>query len=86
VRLQHPQGVAVDPRGLVFVADSYNDKLKAINLKTGETRSFSLPYRFQAPEGVSLSQGALWVANTNAHEIVRVDLGNGSCRRIPVGE
>lgn len=86
VRLQHPQGVAVDPRGLVFVADSYNDKLKAINLKTGETRSFSLPYRFQAPEGVSLSQGALWVANTNAHEIVRVDLGNGSCRRIAVGE
>lgn len=85
-RLQHPQGVAADSRGLVFVADSYNSKLKAINLKTGETRSFNLPYRFHEPEGVSLSQGALWVANTNAHEIVRVDLQNGSCQRIAVGE
>ncbi|TDR43975.1 NHL repeat-containing protein [Tahibacter aquaticus] len=86
-RLQHPQGVATDPRGLVFVADSYNSKLKAINLKSGETRSFSLPYRFHEPEGVSLSQNALWIANTNAHEIVRVDLANsGSCQRIAVGE
>ncbi|HSX61895.1 MAG TPA: thioredoxin-like domain-containing protein [Tahibacter sp.] len=86
VRLQHPQGVAVDPRGLVFVADSYNSKLKAINLKNGETRSFSLPYRFHEPEGVSLAGGALWIANTNAHEIVRVDLANGSCQRVAVGE
>lgn len=85
-RLQHPHGVAADPRGLVFVADSYNSKLKAINLKTGEMRAFNLPYRFHEPEGVSLGQGALWVANTNAHEIVRVDLQNGSCQRIAVGE
>jgi len=86
VRLQHPLSVAVDPRGLVFVADSYNSKLKAINLKSGETRSFNLPYRFHEPEGVSASHGALWVANTNAHEIVRVDLSNGSCQRIAIGE
>lgn len=86
VRLQHPQGLAVDPRGLVFVADSYNSKFKAINLKNGETRSFNLPYRFHEPEGVSLSQGALWIANTNAHEIVRVDLSNGSCHRVAIGE
>lgn len=86
VRLQHPLGVATDPRGLIFVADSYNSKLKAINLKNGETRSFNLPYRFHEPEGVSLSHGALWVANTNAHEVVRVDLASGTCERIAVGE
>lgn len=86
VRLQHPQGIAIDPRGLVFVADSYNSKLKAINLKNGETRSFNLPYRFHELEGVSLGQGALWIANTNAHEIVRVDLTNGSCHRVAIGE
>lgn len=86
VRLQYPQGIAIDPRGLVFVADSYNSKLKAINLKNGETRSFNLPYRFQEPEGVSLAAGALWIANTNAHEIVRVDLASGSCQRVPIGE
>ncbi|MEO8672933.1 MAG: thioredoxin-like domain-containing protein [Tahibacter sp.] len=86
VRLQHPLGLCVDPRGLVFVADSYNDKLKALNLKSGEVRAFNLKYRFSQPEGVSIGAGALWVANTNLHEIVRVDLGTGACQRIPVGE
>lgn len=86
VRLQHPLGVATDPRGLIFVADSYNSKLKAINLKSGETRTFNLPCALRQPEGVSCSQGTLWVANTNAHEIVRVDLANGSCRAIAVSE
>ncbi|UXI70348.1 thioredoxin-like domain-containing protein [Tahibacter amnicola] len=86
VRLQHPLGIALDPRGLVFIADSYNGKLKALNVKTGEVRAFNLSYRFNQPEGVSLGQGALWVANTNAHEVVRVDLTDGSCKRIPVGE
>jgi sugar lactone lactonase YvrE len=86
VRLQHPLGLCVDPRGLVFIADSYNSKLKALNVKTGEVRAFNLPYRFQEPEGVSLGAGALWIANTNAHEIVRVDLTNGACKRIAAGE
>ena len=85
VRLQHPLGLCVDPRGIVFIADSYNSKLKALNIKTGEVRAFNLPYRFHEPEGISLGGGALWIANTNAHEIVRVDF-NGTCTRIPVGE
>lgn len=86
VRLQHPLGVCTDPRGLVFIADSYNNRIKALNMRSGEVRSFKLPYSFQQPEGLSLAAGALWVANTNAHEIVRVDLTSGVCKRIPVGE
>ena len=85
VRLQHPLGLCVDPRGIVFIADSYNSKLKALNIKTGEVRAFNLSYRFHEPECISLGGGALWIANTNAHEIVRVDF-NGKCARIPVGE
>jgi len=49
-------------------------------------RAFNLPHRFQQPEGIALAAGALWIANTNAHEIVRVDLATGACRRVPVGE
>jgi len=86
VRLQHPLGVCSDPRGLVFIADSYNDRIKALNLRSGEVRAFNLPHRFQQPEGIALAAGALWIANTNAHEIVRVDLATGACRRVPVGE
>lgn len=40
VLLQHPLGVAVSADGgPVFVADSYNHKLKALNVETGEARA-----------------------------------------------
>ena len=85
-RLQHPLAVCADARGLIFVADSYNGKIKAINMRTGEVRSLNLPYRLQEPAGLALGAGALWVANTNAHEIVRVDLSSGQIRRLTISE
>jgi thiol-disulfide isomerase/thioredoxin len=85
-RLQHPLAACVDPRGLVFVADSYNNKVKAVNLRTGAVRTLNLPYRLQEPAGLAMGAGALWIANTNAHEIVRVDLGNGQIRRLTISE
>lgn len=83
-RLQHPLDVCVDPRGLVFIADSYNAKIKALNLRTGEVRALNLPYRLNEPAGIALAAGALWIANSNAHEILRVDLGSGQIRRLDV--
>jgi hypothetical protein len=85
-RLQHPLAVCADARGLIFVADSYNGKIKAINLRSGDVRALNLPYRLQEPAGLALGAGALWVANTNAHEIVRVDLSNGQIRRLTISE
>lgn len=85
-RLQHPLDVCADPRGLIFVADSYNGKIKALNMHTGELRALNLPYRLSEPSGLSLANSALWIANTNAHEIVRVDLKTGQIRRLTIGE
>lgn len=85
-RLQHPLAACVDARGLVFVADSFNDKIKAVNLRSGEVRALKLPYKLHEPAGLALGAGALWVANTNAHEIVRVDLGNGQIKRLTIAE
>jgi thiol-disulfide isomerase/thioredoxin len=85
-RLQHPLDVCVDPRGLVFIADSYNGKIKALNLRSGEVRALNLPYRLNEPAGVAVAAGALWIANTNAHEIVRVDLSSGQIRRLNFSE
>ncbi len=85
-RLQHPLDVCADPRGLIFVADSYNGKIKALNMRTGELRALNLPYRLSEPSGLSLANSALWIANTNAHEIVRVDLKTGQIRRLTIGE
>ena len=85
-RLQNPLAVCADARGLVFVADSYNGKIKALNLRTAEVRTLNLPYRFNEPGGLSLAAGALWIANTNAHEIVRVDLSSGQVKSVTIGE
>jgi len=85
-RLQNPLAVAIDPRGIVFIADTYNDRIKALSLKNGTVRAINVNYRLMEPGGLSVAAGALWVANTNAHEIVRIDLGTGVGKRVPIGE
>jgi len=87
VRLQYPTALAVDPGGsILWVADTYNNKIKALSLRGGGVRTLALPYRFHEPTGISVGSGSLWIANTNAHEIVRIDTGSGVIRRLPVGE
>jgi thiol-disulfide isomerase/thioredoxin len=83
-RLQNPLGVCVDPRGLAFIADSYNGKIKAQNLRSGEIRALNLPYQLNEPAGISMASNALWIANTNAHEIVRVDLATGQIKHLNI--
>lgn len=85
-RLQHPLAVAVDMRGTIHVADSYNNVIKSIDRKTGRVRSLRLPYRLAQPQGLCLGHNLLWVANTNLHEIVCIDLASGSARHVVVGE
>ena len=85
-RLQNPLAACVDARGLVFIADSYNGKIKALNLRTTELRTLNLPYTLQEPAGIALGANSLWIANTNAHEVVRVDLGSGQIKRLTITE
>lgn len=86
VRLQHPIGVAY-AEGLVFVADTYNNKIKTIHPKSTETKtlvgtkepgSSDSPAQFDEPTGVTYADGKLYVADTNNHAIRVVDLKNGN--------
>ena len=85
-RLQNPLDIAMDPRGIIFIADTYNGKIKALSMKSGAVRALNINYRLVEPGGLSIASGALWVANTNVHEIVRIDLSSGAGRRVPIGE
>jgi hypothetical protein len=83
VRLQHPQGL-VWHEGLVYVADTYNNKIKTVDpqtrvaatfLGTGEagSRDGKDP-TFWEPGGVCVADGKLYVVDTNNHAIRVVDL------------
>lgn len=86
-RLQYPLSIALDPRSpLLWIADTYNNALRMLRLGGGDLRRFDVEYRLQEPAALAASSGALWIANTNAHEIVRVDLESRVARRLPVGE
>lgn len=85
-RLQNPLAVAADPRGTIYVADSYNNSIKLLNRKSGEVRALPMQHQLNEPQGLCVAGNLLWVANTNLHEIVCIDLTSGALRRVPVGE
>ena len=62
----------------LYVADTYNHKIKAINSRTGEVLtvagtgrpgSGNEPAEFHEPAGLAFARGKLYVADTNNHAI-----------------
>ena len=87
VRLQYPMDIAADANGqILWLVDTYNDKLKAVSLRGGGVKSINLAYKFHQPSGIASLPGKLFVANTAAHEVVRIDTSNGQVTRLPIGE
>ena len=80
-RVQHALGV-VHVNGKLYVADTYNSKVKAFDLKSGELTTLVSgrpmgmfgPAVLNEPGGISYASGKLYVADTNAHRIRVVDL------------
>ncbi len=86
-RLQYPLAVAKDPdTAHVWILDSYNNAVRKLKLGGGELARFDIQAKLQCPTAMAATSGALWIANTNAHEILHVDTASGAVRRLPVGE
>jgi hypothetical protein len=83
VRLQHPLGVVFRDE-LLYVADTYNSKIKTIDPATQESTTFlggdESGWRdgpeafFDEPGGLSLGEEKLYIADTNNHVIRVADL------------
>jgi DNA-binding beta-propeller fold protein YncE len=86
-RLQHALGVAGDADGQIYVADTYNSKIKVIDPATNEIsnlfgRGGLGGYRdgdasvaeFDEPGGLDYANGRLYVADTNNHAVRVIDL------------
>jgi DNA-binding beta-propeller fold protein YncE len=83
VRLQHPLGL-VYRNGLLYVADTYNSKIKVVKPETRESSSFlggsvagwqdGHQALFDEPGGLSPAGDKLYIADTNNHAIRVADL------------
>ena len=74
-RLQNPLGITVDAeRNALWIADTYNSKIRRIDLSSNEVSRFKFSQLLDEPGGLSLYRNKLFIANTNAHEVVAVDL------------
>ncbi len=111
-RFQHPLGVALRDETL-FVADTFNHLIRAIDVKTGrvttwlgtprsplstqatsQAASQSIagglavtppePGRFFEPGGLSIAGDTLYVADTNHHRIVAIDMATKQGRVVEV--
>jgi DNA-binding beta-propeller fold protein YncE len=84
-RLQHPLGLALD-EDILYVADTYNSKIKRIDVENGGITSWlgeepgwadGLDPRFNEPGGLSFDDGKLYVADTNNHSVRVIDAITG---------
>ena len=83
VRLQHPLGVT-NYNGLIYVADTYNHKIKIVNPGDNTCITFAgdgqpgfidgKEPRFYEPGGLSFANNKLYIADTNNHAIRVVDM------------
>lgn len=103
VRLQHPLGIACDPVGQgrrprVYVADTYNHRIKALDPATRAVSVVAGTGRpghddgpvarasFYEPGGLSLMDGVVYVADTNNHAIRTITLATGKVGTLPLSQ
>lgn len=83
--LQHPLGVHYS-KGRVYIADSYNHKIKVLDLKTQAVTTLVSDHpcsesecsRLWEPAGVVELNGQLYISDTNNHRILKTDLQTGN--------
>jgi hypothetical protein len=91
-KLQHPLGVTYHD-GTIYVADTYNNKIKAVSAETGAVKTLAGqsksgksddPPAFDEPAGLSYAQGKLYIADTNNNAIRVLDLASGKVSTLTI--
>jgi DNA-binding beta-propeller fold protein YncE len=93
VRLQHPLGISAG-NGALYLADSYNNKIKRLNPETRQVTTWlgSGPARegqgmgpvasLREPGGLCATDSGLYIADTNNHRIAFADWRTGRLRTV----
>ncbi len=91
-KLQHCLEV-VYHEGQIYVADTYNNKIKVVDAKTGVTNTLAgtgepgksdLDPTFDEPAGLAVARGKLYIADTNNHLIRTLDLESGEVKTLAI--
>jgi len=91
-KLQHCLEVVYHD-GQLYVADTYNNKIKVVDAKTGVTNTLAgtgepgksdLEPTFDEPAGLAIAAGKLYIADTNNHLIRTLDLESGEVKTLPI--
>lgn len=84
-RLQYPLDVALDPTApMLWIADSYNNAIGGWHLEGGGLVRFPLDHALRCPLAIASSGAHLWIANTDAHEVLRMDVASGEIVVLPM--
>jgi len=90
-QLYNPYGVAVDGVGNVFIADTYNHRVRRVDAGTGLISTFAGTTAGFSGDGAAATSAQLWypagvavdgagnvfIADTSNHRVRRVDAGSG---------
>jgi sugar lactone lactonase YvrE len=91
-RFQHPLGLTID-NGSLYVADSYNHKIRRVDLKTREVSTWAgtgnsgselATLELSEPAGLAISNGKMYVADTNNHRIVVIDMATKKASELTI--
>jgi DNA-binding beta-propeller fold protein YncE len=92
-RFQHPLGVSLW-QGSLYVADAFKHLIRRIDVKTGEVETWlgtgtpepgsaNRPGLYE-PGGLSAAAGVLYVADTNHHRILAINIASQSARVLKI--
>jgi DNA-binding beta-propeller fold protein YncE len=86
-RLQYPLDIASDTvQGMLWVCDTYNNRIRRIGINSGVVSSILPGWPLDEPGGLAFDGNTLYIANTNAHEVLRMNPDSGKTEALNVIE
>lgn len=84
-RLQYPLALAMGPDSpLLWIADAGNGSLRTLRLGGGDLSTVNLPRRLHGPAALAVAAGAIWIAEADAHAVLRFDPLSGELSEVPI--
>lgn len=69
---------------MLWLADAGNDRLRTLRLGGGSVATARIEHALSRPEAIASGAGAVWLVNTDAHQVLRMDLESGEVSELEV--